>query len=123
MPISEANYLAMKARLEKGKTLCQVFAAEESGLEKKLHERILEFCKENRWLFIHSRMDAPATVALGVPDFILLAPQGRVFLIECKTLTGKLSIAQMAFGIMAEQLGHRVHLIRSYTQFLELIKS
>lgn len=118
--ISQADFIAMQARLSKGKTLMEVFGHEAACREDKLHEQILEECHRRRWLVVHSRMDRPTTQGLGVPDFIILVQGGRLLLVEAKARQGKLSIPQMAWGIMAEQLGHKVHVVRSLANFIDL---
>jgi hypothetical protein len=41
--------------------------------------------------------------------------------VECKSRTGKLSPAQAALKHHAEKLGHTVHLVRSFEEFLGVI--
>lgn len=118
--ITQSEYLLMQARLNKGKTLAQA-CSDRPGPERRLHNQIIEFCKPRRWLVIHSRMDCPTTQMKGVPDFIILADRGRLLLVECKARGGKPTIDQLAFGIMAETLGHKVHLVYSLKEFVEVV--
>lgn len=89
--------------------------------EADLHEMIINECKRRGWHPGNSRMDLPTTRDPGEPDFRILADGGRNFLIECKTGKGKLSIAQQSFAMMAEKNGHKVHVVRSYQEFLQII--
>lgn len=91
-------------------------------LESELHRQIMEECKRRGWIAVHSRMDSPTTTQLGVPDFIVLAPN-RVLLIEAKSRTGKRTPAQIGFAMMAERLGHACHEVRSLSQFLAIVNS
>jgi hypothetical protein len=117
--ITEADYYAMQARLRAKE---RVPVDEEAiSREQRLHEQILTECHARRWLVIHSRMDRPTTTAKGVPDFVILADNGRLFLVEAKARQGKLSIAQLAFGIQCEYLGHKVHLVRSLANFIDAV--
>lgn len=65
-------------------------------------------------------MDRPATVAIGSPDFVILANKVRVFIIEAKSAKGKLTKEQAALRCWAETLGHTIHLIRSFDEFMVL---
>lgn len=116
---TQSDYIAMLARL-KGKPAAVADAGAVSR-ERCLHDQILNECKARRWLVVHSRMDQPTSQGLGVPDFIILADGGRMFLVEAKSRQGKLSIPQMAFGIMAESLGHKVSVVRSLANFIEVV--
>lgn len=89
--------------------------------EKRLHEQILEACRQRGWICFHSRMDRRTTTACGLPDFVILADGGRLFLVECKSRTAKLRPEQAALAAHARKLGHEIHLCRSLADFLTLI--
>lgn len=91
--------------------------------ESELHDDIVAECRRRKWGFIHSRMDLPSTTGVGTPDFCILRDGGRVLLVECKTRTGKLSPAQLAFKCQAECNGHAVHVVRSLQEFLSLLET
>lgn len=123
MGVPLADFLRMQCRLKtKDLSISGPLKGDPVSRESKLHDQIMEECRTRRWLVIHSRMDMPATVAKGVPDFVIMADKGRLLLVECKSKTGKLTIEQMAFGIMAEELGHKVHVVRSLEEFREAAK-
>ena len=57
---------------------------------------------------------------LGEPDFVILQDGGRFLLAEAKTAKGKLSTDQLGFQMKAERLGHKVNVVRSLSQFLQI---
>lgn len=91
-------------------------------LEIPLHNQIIQFCKDNRWLYLHARTDCKSTIALAAQDFTIFASRGRTFCIECKSRTGKLTLEQNAWRVAMECNGHTVHLVRSFTEFMEVVK-
>lgn len=96
--------------------------ADAVDLEKDLHRMILDECKQRGWYAVHSAMNCPTTNGIGVCDFIIYANNGRVFNVEAKNRVGKLSVAQQAFIFWLNKLGHTVHVVRSFKEFLEVAK-
>jgi hypothetical protein len=92
--------------------------------EVRLHERIMEWCSSQwpRWLYIHARTDMASTIQIGAPDFVIIAPGGRIFFVECKSATGKQTTDQLAWMALAQNLGHKYYLVRSFEEFLEVVK-
>ena len=90
--------------------------------EYTLHKQILEECRSRGWLVIHSRLDLPATVAVGTPDFVIIADCGRTFLVEAKARGGKPTTAQLAWLAMAAKLDHEAALVRSFEEFLRFVE-
>ncbi len=90
--------------------------------ESILHDRIAQHCRENGWLAFHGSMAHSTKRTRGEPDFILIAPGSRVFFIEVKKETGKLSPDQRAVIAMAERLGTTIHVVRSYDEFLRIVQ-
>jgi len=62
-------------------------------------------------------------VVAGVSDLILLAPNGTTYLIELKDNTGKQSDHQKAFQQQAESLNHKYVVIRSLSEFQDLLST
>lgn len=91
-------------------------------VEADLHEQIFAECRRRGWIALHGSMAERTSRTLGEPDFICIADAGRVFFVEVKTRTGKLSPAQLAMRCHAEKLNHAFHLVRSFEQFLEVVK-
>ena len=117
-PQQYADYLARRAVSPGifGRTLQNMLT------ESELHDRILNHCRHAGWIALHSRMDQRTTRQIGDPDFTVLADGGRVFFIECKSAKGKLSTQQQALHAWAAKLGHKVHVVRTFAEFLEVVK-
>ena len=92
------------------------------GSERDLHDKIIEHCKSRRWVYFHGSMAHRARRTAGECDFTILADAGRVFFIEAKTASGKLTPEQAGLILAASILGHAVHVVRSFEQFLEIVK-
>ncbi len=97
-------------------------AAGDNAAERLLHYQILEECERRGWLACHGSTAHRTHRTLGEFDFIILADRGRHFLIECKTRTGKLTKEQAAIHYWANKLGHTPYVVRSFQEFLEVIK-
>ena len=115
--------------------------AAKSGCDKEseLHEQIFAECRRRGWIALHGAMSERTHRTAGEPDFVILAKEQAcvsikgetlgipplmlpvVYLIECKTRTGKLSPAQVALHHHAKSLGHSIHVVRSFEEFLALL--
>jgi len=91
-------------------------------VESHLHESIVAYCNSNwpRWKYIRARMDRESTIAVGAQDFTIFMPGGRVLCVECKAKGKKRSMEQLNWAKEMEMLGHQVHLIYSFDEFLSL---
>jgi hypothetical protein len=89
-------------------------------VEAELHSQILEECRRRGWKALHGSMVHRTHRTPGEPDFVVLADQGRVLFIECKTKDGKLSMEQRQLRAHANKLGHEVHVVRSLDEFLRI---
>jgi len=130
MRISSAEYANILARQGKQPEKSK------SGVDREaeLHAQIIKECMKRGWPFIHNRMDRMSTSTIGAPDFVILGVYSsrgmsdmrthspQIYLIECKTRTGKLSVEQLGFQRMAERIGHTVHVVRSLEEFLKVIE-
>ena len=89
-----------------------------------LHEPIIAWCRSFVPMvpYIHHRTDKKSGINTGAPDFVIFF-EGKVFLFECKSRTGKRSTDQLAWGICAENQGFPVHVIYSMEQFHQIISS
>ena len=90
--------------------------------ESDLHEDIGRYCREGGLLAFHGSMAHRTFRTLGEPDWIILMPDGRLFMAECKAKGGKLSDAQQGVIRWAEKLGHTIHIVWNFEQFKELIE-
>lgn len=89
--------------------------------ESELHNDIIEYCKDRRWIYFHGSMAHATKRTKGEPDFIILGDR-RVFFIECKSKTGKLSTDQLGVIQWAETLGHTIHVVTSMDQFRKIVE-
>lgn len=88
-----------------------------------LHRPIIAECKRRGWKYVHSNPTKPTTIGEGVCDFIIYADGGRVFNIECKSKTGKLSTEQLAFIHWLKKLGHETHVITGMSEFFQIVNA
>ena len=104
---------------------------EQGSREADLHVLILNECKRRGWIAFHGSMAHSTFRTPGEPDFVILGTynygqertQGpAVYLIEAKADKGKLSPSQLAIHAWAAKLGHTVHVVRSFNEFLEVVK-
>lgn len=121
--ISNAEYQAMLQRTSRarGELECPVPASGGPSSEAALHSQIKAECARRGWIALTGSMAHKAMRVLGEPDFLILADGGRVYLVEAKTATGKLSTEQQALQVWAKKLGHNIAVVRSMEQFLNLI--
>lgn len=122
MRLTNADYLSIQARLDRGKERLSTKVDNGCERERDLHEQTVQELRNRRVYFVHSRMDKPATNGAGTPDFIVAMPNGKTLWLELKTATGKLSEEQQVAKHMLENSGHEHHVVRSYKQLLEVIK-
>jgi hypothetical protein len=121
MTTAELNAYNLRRSAKKAPTFDEVTKA--CKIERELHEQIKAEVKRRKWQIVHhSRMDMASTCPVGSADFVILADGGRVFLIECKTGAGKLTIEQRGMILQAELLGHTVHVVRHFEAFLKIIE-
>jgi hypothetical protein len=114
-----ASYLARQNQTDNTRT----DEPADPGPEKKLHWRIIAECDRRGFPWVHARMDLPHTVAVGTPDFVVALPMGRTLWIECKSGARKLTPRQQAWMRRLTRNAHQAHVVRSFRQFLDLIKS
>lgn len=99
----------------------QVNRTEAVDDESQLHNDIKQHCKNKGWRYVNARMDKRSSIGEGICDFIIAADNGRVFWIECKSKTGKISLGQSTFIVWLLKLGHTVHVVTNMDQFLEIV--
>ena len=125
--ISQADYLAMLARLDAGARKHEPSPSQGPPATREvghggLQEQIAAHCNAQwpQWPFIQARSDKPSTIAAGAQDFTLFLPKGRLLCVETKAKGGKVTPQQLAWRLRMEMAGHKVHLCYSFNQFLEL---
>jgi len=101
-------------------------ASKSNGVELEipgLHKPIIEWCNSQipAVPFIHARSDKPSELPPGWADFTIFYC-GKIYLIECKSRTGKISNDQRICAYLLGRQGFNVAEVRTFQQFLELIK-
>jgi hypothetical protein len=121
--ISEFQFQQMMARLH-GKRAWEPVPDAVSREVEDLHEPIIRWCMSQIPMvpFIHARTDQKSTIGVGAPDFVIFY-RGNAILAECKTATGKVRPEQLGWHMAAEFQGFKVHIVRSMTQFYEIVSS
>jgi len=89
--------------------------------EKQLHDEIEATLKFKRWYYVHSRFDCATTTRLGVPDFVIAAPGGITYWIECKAKGRKLTPDQNITRHILLALGHKFAVVFNHQEFLDAI--
>ena len=118
--ITPEHFNQMQARCAAGRDQSGPVAADAVDNQAALHDEILAECRRRLWPVIPSRMDMASTTAKGAAGFVIAASGGRVFFIECKTRTGKLTTEQLGFKAMLERNSHRLFVVRSFNDFLNV---
>lgn len=91
------------------------------GREESIHDQIEADLINRRFYYVHSRMDKRTTTALGVPDFIVAAPNCVTLWIEVKRRGGKLSKEQQITKHILLALNHHYFLVFSFDEYLAAI--
>lgn len=118
IPIDQARNLLARAKS------VGAFAQEVDSHENEstLHGRIIQELKARGWPYMHGSTAHRTHRTKGEPDFVILAPKGRVLLVECKSKTGKLSVDQRALLMWAARLGHTIHVVQTMREFEKVIE-
>jgi hypothetical protein len=89
--------------------------------EADLHSQIFNECRRRGWIAFHGSMSERTHRTLGEPDFTILADAGRLLMVECKARKEKPSLEQNAMIVHAKKLGHEIHVVWSFKEFLAII--
>lgn len=113
--------------------------------EAELHKQIKDFCAQQfpQWVCLHGSTAHKTHRTIGEPDFVVAAQrkisqplydqfgqihgyatrtEPLVVFVECKRPGGKLSPEQQGMRLMLEKLGHKLHVVESMDEFLEVVK-
>ena len=93
----------------------------DEGPESKLQRTIRDYCADQKWQCHGGSMAHRTRRDSGEEDFVIRASAGRVFFVECKSKTGKLRPEQQTNLQWAAILGHTIHVVDSFQQFLNLV--
>lgn len=118
--MSAAEFAAFEARANRGNQ--KKPSETDEPLESQIHRDISNECRRRGFLFLHGSTAHRTHRTLGEPDYVVLLHGGKSLMIEVKTRSGRVSEAQAEFASKARQLGHTVHLVRSFMEFLEIIR-
>jgi len=118
----EFNSAWLANRTAKNKSEAESAGIADPGPESELHNKIIKHCRDNGWIYFHGSMATRTHRTIAEPDFTILCDRSRVFFVECKSATGKLTPEQLALKVWAEKLGTTIHTIRSYAEFQEIVK-
>ena len=121
IPISDYNLMQARLSLAVKDTKFDVPISRDEQREQALHNEILDYCRAKGWLANHGSTAHRTHRTPGEPDFVILMDGGRLLLVECKTKDGKISMEQLSYHAQAKRLGHTVHVIRSFEDFLKLL--
>jgi len=91
----------------------------DQGLESKLMAKCIKHCDEQGWPCWHDR--SRRRNQPGWPDLFIFQPEGRLKLIETKAAKGVFSKDQQALHRTLAWLGHKVHQVRSYKRYLDVV--
>lgn len=119
--MEQSNRRAMKTR----HPVAELHAQTGEERESNLHQSILDYCRSQwpRWKVIHCRMDKRSTIETGVHDITAFMPGQRTLCIECKAKGKKLTEDQLAWKTEMQRLGHTVHTVYNFNQFLAAIEA
>jgi len=87
-------------------------------LEKTIQSKIVAYCKQQGVLC--KKIDSTSSV--GFPDLVVVLPDGKVYFIELKTPTGKLSKLQERTINSLKRNHANVFVCRSLEEFKRVIK-
>mgnify|MGYP000867177669 CR=1 FL=1 len=90
--------------------------------EKDLHKRVIDICDREGYIYFHGAMALPTFRTPGEPDFVILLPQGKFILIECKSISGRLKPSQKDLFSRIEKIGHKVYIIKTVKELYGIIK-
>ena len=94
-----------------------------TGSERDLQNEIIKCCLSNQWPVFRGSMAHRTFRNVGEPDFHIIIPWNQHLMIECKSRKGKLTTEQLGVRMQLEMVGCPVHVVRSLSEFLELVQA
>lgn len=113
-----AEFNAYQARRAAGRPVPELEAPTVER-ESELQAAIATECRRRGWLAFTGNMAVATSRTVGEPDFCIAADDGRVFWVEAKTKTGKLSLEQLAAHAWLRRLGQSVYVVRNFGEFIQ----
>lgn len=126
MSFSTADYIAMKARLERtaertgASFTTAIKEVGKGGIQDQIQEHMKSLIP-NIWYDV-KRADMKTTSRVGVPDFVGCY-HGVCFAIECKTKTGKATSQQLGELKWLELAGAKTCIAHSLAEAVEFLQS
>jgi hypothetical protein len=121
MGISQADYLAMEARLNKGKVVDKR-TSKAVAREADLHDDISDYCKGKGYLVRHDRMDKPTTGQVGWPDFEIHKPKAITVFLEAKAAGRKATWEQLGMIARLRKLGYTAEIVDNIQDSIKVIE-
>jgi hypothetical protein len=90
--------------------------------ESDLHQQVRDECARRGWVCLMSSMAHRTHRTIGEPDAIIVADGGRVFFVELKAKTGKVTPEQRAMMAWLLKLGANGRVIYSLAEFIEFTR-
>lgn len=125
---SSFDLAQIEQRLSRNRRAKQPFTSVGEPAEREvgqggLHSQIQKFCDEQwpRWKVIAARTDCKSTLPVGCHDLTVFASDRRIFLVELKSKTGKLSQDQRDWAHELGRLGWGIVTVRSIEEFWQLV--
>jgi len=117
IPVHQFN--EMLARVSRNKLRGETNGVPDDAepVETGLHRKIISECRSRDWIVLHGSTAHRTHRTIGEFDLVVLGDGGRVWFIELKSKSGKLSVAQAALKAWAEKLSHKPLVIRSLSEF------
>lgn len=121
--MSHSEVIAHESKLKQSKGQVEsdiVKLLGENLRESVQHDQIMAWCDTQwpRWKYVHARTDKPSTLPVGCSDFVIFGPYPICFLVECKTMDGKIGKDQRIWIKEMEMLGWIVNITRSFDEFM-----
>ena len=87
--------------------------------EGRLDQILVEAVRKARGLCIK----LPAIWYIGIPDRMILLPRGRIYFVELKSNTGRVSPTQRKWAGLLAKLGFQSYLIKGKIELKEFINA
>jgi hypothetical protein len=115
-PEQLSDYLARRGLTETPEFLAAGPA--DDGPEWRLQREIEAWCRERGLYLFHDK--SRSRNAPGHPDLVVAASRGKTLWLELKSRRGRMTADQKRVAQLLQACGHEFHLIRSFSQFLEI---
>lgn len=126
--MSQAEYQAYQLRSQRVQR--EFMRSEHSPAEREvgkggLQEQIQDWCNAQwpKWVCDFPRTDLKSTLPVGRHDATVWGVFPKCILVETKAKGKKRTTAQLAWAMLLEQLGWKVHVVYSMEEFLAIVST